>query len=116
MVHHTRDFQFWTERIQQLQSRKRTSCNKSKLEIQQISELYDNQVRTVPVKLECYEDIFSGPPRIFDYTQKKIAPEVGETCVFPFEDGYGVRVHHGCRRTEGFEGMGLEGSNYEVKK
>ena len=39
--------------------------------------------------------------------------EVGKICVFPFEDGYGE--HHGCRKTEGFEGKGLEGSNYEVK-
>ena len=33
--------------------------------------------------------------------------------MFPFEDGYGT--HHGCRRTEGVEKVGLEGSNHEVK-
>ena len=68
----------------------------------------------MPVKLECYEDIFSGPERHYDYNPDTIAPEVGKSCVFPFEDGYGE--HHGCRRTEGLEGKGLEGRNYEVKK
>ena len=114
MVHHTRDFRFWTERIQQLQSRKRTYCDKSKLEIQQISELYDNQVKTVPVRCEFYEDIFSGPKRHYDSSTRKIKPEVGKVCVFPFEDGYGE--HHSCRRTEGFERKELENSTYEVKK
>ena len=59
-----------------------------------------------------YGDIFSGPERRYDYTQNTIAPEVGKICVFPFEDGYGK--HHGCRKTKGSEGEGLEGSN-EVK-
>ena len=36
-------------------------------------------------------------------------------CVFPFEDGHGKKVHQSCRRTEGFEKKGLEGSNHTVK-
>ena len=55
---------------------------------------------------------FSGPERLIDYTGWSVAPEVGKICVFPFEDGYGA--HHGCRRTQGVEKVGLEGSNYEV--
>ena len=75
-------------------------------------------MRILPVKLECYEDIYSRPEkeRIFGYGQETIAPEVGETCVFPFEDGYGV--HHGCRKTIGLERKTFNGSelNKEVKK
>ena len=39
-------------------------------------------------------------------------PQVGKNCVFPFQDGYGG--HNGCRKTEGFEEDGLEGTNFKV--
>ena len=51
---------------------------------------------------------FSGPEKCYrEGCTHPTEPEVGEICVFPFEDPFkdenGERVHHGCRRLQGFE-------------
>ena len=37
--------------------------------------------------------------------------EVNLSCVFPFEDGYGV--HNGCRELVGWENEGIEDTDYK---
>ena len=61
--------------------------------------------------------ICSGPDRYYDYQaiydpDAKISPDVDQSCVFPFVDGYGDQ--NGCRNTEDFEERGLEDSKYKV--
>ena len=42
---------------------------------------------------------------MYEFEDKKMSPDVDQSCVFPSEDGYGE--HNGCRRIEDWEETGI---------
>ena len=62
-------------------------------------------------------NVCSGPEKQTNEFQNglwmmKSMGEVDLSCVFPFEDGYGV--HNGCRELIGWENDGIDDSDYKV--
>ena len=58
-------------------------------------------------------NVCSGPEKRMNEDQSKVKAlgEVDLSCVFPFEDGYGV--HNGCRERVGWENEGIEDTDYK---